>query len=139
MSFTTTEAYKIRKYLGYPQVYRQANPRLESAITQVALDSDAVADVQDILDKISQVETYLLQALNTAGLKKAEEIEWYPDHSGSSVVVSLNQQANKFCNQLSIIFGVPIANRIFGTQGYAGDNWKQFSGNSSFNLPLGWK
>lgn len=141
MSFTNAEKYKIRKYLGYPQVYKQANPRLESALDQVGLDVDAVADVQDILSKITQVETFLIQALSTAGLKKAEEIEWYPDTSGSATVVSLNQQARKFCSQLSSIFGVPIETNIFGTKGYAGDRWKQFSGSSStgFDLPLGFK
>lgn len=145
MAFSNSEAYKIRKYLGYPQVYKQANPRLESALTQVGTDVDAVTDVQNILSSISQVETYLLDALDTAGLKRAEEIEWYPDAGGSSVVVSLNQQANKFCAQLSIIFGVPIQSRIFGVQGYTGDQWKQFNGNSSmgsgntFEFNLGWR
>lgn len=149
MSFTSSEKYKIRKYLGYPQVYKQANPRLESALDQVGLDTDAVADVQDILTKITQVETYLVQALSTAGLKRAEDIEWYPDQGSTAsggVVASLNQQGRKFCSQLSIIFGVPIQNNIFGGQGYTGDNWKQFSGSSnpaggqsSFHLPLGFK
>ena len=135
MAVTSAEAYKIRKYLGYPQVYRQANPRLESAITVVGGDVDAVADVQAILASIVVVETSLVDALDTAGLKRAEDVEWYQDSGGSSVVKSLNGQANKFCNQLSIIFGVPIANKIFGGQGYGGDSWKGFNGNSNF--PLG--
>lgn len=135
MPFTSAETYKIRKYLGYPQVYLYANPRLESAITVVGNNVDAVADVQAILASILVVETNLVDALSTAGLKRAEEIEWYQDSSGSAVVKSLNGQANKFCNQLSIIFGVPIANKIFGGQGYSGDGWKAFNGNSNF--PLG--
>jgi hypothetical protein len=132
MAFTSAETYKIRKYLGYPQVYLQANPRLESAIPLVGTNVDAVADVQAILASMALIETNLVDALSTAGLKRAEEIEWYQDSSGSSVVKSLNGQANKFCNQLSIIFGVPIANRIFGGQGYSGDAWKSFNGNSGF-------
>jgi len=143
VSFTSAESYKIRKYLGYPQVYRQSNPRLESAIEVVGNDVDAVADVRDILSKIAVVESFLTSALDTAGLKSADnqEVEWYPDKSGSSPVVSLNQQANKFCNQLSIIFGVPIICRIFGTEGYIGDQWKQFGSmtGAGFNFNLGFR
>lgn len=149
MPFTNSEAYQIRKYLGYPQVYRQANPRLESAIEQVGLDPDAVADVQALLAKIAALQTVIDQEDTfVAGLKSVDnqEVEWYQDKNGSSngPLMAHWQQGNSLCNQLSIIFGVPIENRIFGTRGYTGDNWKQFSGSScpdggrsSFNFSLG--
>jgi len=145
MALTNAEKYRVRKYLGYPQVAKQANPRLESAFDVVGADADAVADIQDILLKITAVESQLSDALDTAGLKRAEEIEWYQDKSGSAVVKSLNGQGNKFCSQLSIIFGVPIQSKIFGPNGYTGDNWKQFgnggtgASESSFDFNLGFK
>lgn len=133
MAFTDLEAYQIRKFLGYPQVSRQANPRLESAITVVGNDPNGVADVQAILSLLAQVEDFINNKdIKLAGLKSVDnqEVEWYEDHTGGGnlALKAHWKQGNYLCNQLSIIFGVPIQSRIFGTQGYTGDQWKQFGG-----------
>ena len=138
MAFTDAQKENIRFYLGYPQVYLYANPRLESAINVVGNSATLVDKVQGILDKLDATQDNLSQAQQTAGLKRAEDIEWY-GNTNQNVVGILNAEGKKFCTQLSIIFGVPIANNVFaqGGPGYSGDTWRSANGMSNgfgFNI-----
>lgn len=146
MSFTSAQAAQIREYLGYPQVYRDANPRLESAITQVGGDADASALVIDKLTKVATIEAQILNiATLSAGVKKADEVELYDDASGNKVLKGLCRQGNMYCAQIAGTFGVPLLKAFFSTTGYTGDDWKQFgnggtsASRSSFDFNLGWK
>lgn len=124
MAFTTAEAVQIRKYLGVPSINRYRDPRLEGAIEVVGADTDAATEVRAILAAITNVETTLTSALSTAGLKRAEDIEWYQassGSSGSSVVEAGRSEGRRLCAQLSVLFGVPLVNDAFGTGGYGGD------------------
>lgn len=146
MAFTDDDKYKIRKYLGYPQVYKQANPRLESALEVVGNDPIAVIDVEAILAKLVLLEQFIDQRdIQVAGLKSVDnqEVEWYEKRSAMK---DHWLQGNFYCSQLSKIFGVPNLGRFFSTEGYIGDNWKQFGTQSSsvpgasyasFNFNLG--
>jgi hypothetical protein len=131
MAFSSAEATTIRHYLGYPQVYRQSNPRLESAITLVGGDADAVALVQALLASIDNVWTALEStALVSAGLKSLDkgDVELYDDNAQTTGMRDIGRM---FCSRLSGLFGVPIATDIFSTRGYQGDAWKATNGNSS--------
>jgi len=130
MAFTVEEREKIRKYLGYPNVYIYANPRLENAIDLVGQSATLVADVQDILADLVKIKLkFGNNIINTAGLKRAEDIEWYGD-SSENVETIVSKVGEMLCGQLSVIFGVPINVRIFSGAGYDGDAWKKNNGNS---------
>ena len=135
MAFTDEQKENIRFYLGYPQVYLYANPRLENAIDVVGISATLVAKVQAILDKITATEDNLSNAQDTAGLKRAEDIEWYGD-TNQNVVGILKKEGSKYCGQLSIIFGVPLASNTFSPGGYSGDAWShgQVSNGFGFNI-----
>jgi hypothetical protein len=131
MAFTSAEATKIRHYLGYPQVYRQSNPRLESAITVVGNDDDAVTLAQGLLASIDNVRaTIESTALVSAGLKSLDkaDVELYEDNSQTRGMRSIGKQ---YVSELSGLFGVPVQTDIFSTRGYQGDAWKATNGNSS--------
>lgn len=148
VQFNDSEKFDIRHFLGYPQVYRQANPRLESAIDIVSNDPIAADKVRALLLQLAAIQTTINDKdVKVAGLKSVDdkEVEWYGDASGNVALTGHLKQGNYLCSQLSVIMGVPIENRIFGTQGYTSDNWKQFSGTStpggyrsSFPFKLGW-
>lgn len=124
MAFTTAQATKIRHYLGYPQVYQQANPRLENAILVVGGDVDAVAIVQGLIADIDNVRTQIKGvALVSAGVKALDkgDVELYADNEQTRGMRSIGRS---YVGELSGIFGVPIATDIFGTAGYQGDGWK---------------
>lgn len=137
MAFTNAQKVNIRFYLGYPQVYLQSNPRLESAIIVVGNDSDASTMVTDILASLVATNVNLTDVQDTVGLKRAEDIEW---HAGMERMKSLRSEGRRYCSQLSALFGVPVASDVFGTSGYQGDSWKGSNGLSSgFNFNLGFK
>lgn len=140
MSFTSAQAASIRQYLGYPQVFRYANPRLESAITTVGSDADVSALVIDKLTKIAAIEAQIVNiATISAGVKKADDVELYDDASGNKVLKGLCRQGNMYCAQLAGNIGVPLPKQYFSTTGYTGDNWMDYSGNSGFDFNLGWR
>lgn len=124
MAFTSAEATKVRHYLGYPQVYQYANPRLESAITVVGGDSDAVTLVQGLLASIDGVWTQIQTvALVSAGVKALDkgDVELYDNNMQTKGMRDIGRM---FVARLSDLFGVPVANDIFGLQGYSGDAWR---------------
>ena len=127
MAFTTAQASAIRFALGYPDLHRYRNTRLEAAITVVGEDVDASARVVALLTELGTLNAsaYFSGLLTTAGLKRADEVEWYPGTAGgaSAPTAGVERRGRQVCNQLSIIFGVPIANDIFSTIGYTSDGW----------------
>lgn len=137
MAFTEAQKVKIRKYLGYPDTYQQNNTRLESAIVVIGDRADTQAEVVAVLASIAAVETSLGTSLQTAGLKRAEDIEWYQSASGSPVIDAKINEGRRFCSQLSMLFGVPLAGDAFGKSGYQGDSWMGVAHQYGGIIPLG--
>src|SRR5262249_50437082 len=124
MAFTSTQLASIRSYLGYPAVFKWANPRLESAMVQVGNDPDASAQVITILGMIDNVGTTTnARALVTGGVKSLEGgkggVELYQDTQQTRGMSDIGRQS---VNRLSGIFGVPIYTDVFGKSGYPGDD-----------------
>lgn len=123
---TDEEKADIRFYLGYPDVYQQLNPRLESALDVVGNKSYQMTKVRSILLKLKEVEEKMSEydsILETAGIKRVEEIEFFNDKEAKNKESTLKSEGRRLVNQLSIIFGVPAVNDVFGTSGYQGDSW----------------
>ena len=123
MAFTGAQKTLIRHYLGYPQVYRASNPRLESAITVVEADADASALAVSILADITSAHSNYLQAISVAGIRTLDK-----DDVGffdKNLAIAGKAAIGRACvSRLSILFGVPIVNDIFSPLGYQGDGWK---------------
>lgn len=122
MAFTDTQKAKVRHGLGYPQVYRQANPRLEGALEVVGADPEASAIVVDILTKIDAATSSFAQSAQSAGLRTLDkdDVGFYDNNS---VMTGNADLGRVWTARLSIVMGVPIANDIFGRRGYSGDVW----------------
>lgn len=122
MAFTLTQKAKIRHGLGYPQVYREANPRLEGALDVVGADAEASAIVVDLLAKIDAAIVDFANSAKSAGIRTLDkdDVGFFDKNS----VMSGNADLGRvWTARLSIIMGVPIANDIFGRRGYGGDAW----------------
>jgi len=133
MAFTTPEKARIRHALGYPQVYRFEDPRLEGALDTVGQDVDAVAIVQDLLAKIDDVRTKVHNvALGSAGLKALDkgDVELYGKNEQTAGMRAIGRG---YCAELSGLFGIPLGTDIFGEAGYTGDRWAQSNGRSRFS------
>lgn len=120
MSFSDAQKTQIRRYLGYPDVYRQANTRLESAIDVVGGRPDTQAIIETDLAALVAIEAKLSgSVLASAGVKKVDEIEFYQNGASTNV----RKEGRRICGRMSITFGVPLAGDCFGTGGYGGDSW----------------
>lgn len=137
MAFTEAQKHSIRFALGYPDVFLDANSRLESAMEVVGSRPTQQAAVEAILANLDAVSTSLVESVDFAGLKRAEDIEWFQSGSGSSVITQKRSEGRRYCGQLSIIFGVPIAADIFSAGGYQGDGWKGVSHQYGGTIKLG--
>lgn len=123
MAFTTAEAQAIRQYLGVPTLNRYRDPRLENAITIAGSDVDAAAAVRVILAKLVTVETDYDAAFADAGLKRADEVEFYAG-KGNAATPLVDAQARRGrvqCSRLSQLLGMPILGDYFGRDGFGGD------------------
>lgn len=128
MAFTSSQTSAVRSYLGYPSVFRWANPRLESALSVVGLDADVSAQVVSLLAKIDNVFTSIDGiALVSAGVKTLDkgDVELYQDNQQTAGMRSIGRT---YVNRLSGIFGVPIYTDVFGVGGYKGDGWSEGTG-----------
>lgn len=118
-NFTNVQKIKIRWYLGYGVTYQQFNPYLEGAIQLAEQDADLVDLVVAQLAIIDSVNSVVAESLEDAGLKRVEDIEFYPD---GQALFYQNKEGKKHVARLSILLGVMPNSDYFGTQGYQGVN-----------------
>lgn len=130
MAFTGAQKAKIRFYLGYPQVYLFANPRLEGALDVIGANVDQSALVVGILAQLDAQNGQFVGSAASAGIRTLDKDD-VGFFDGNSVILGNAVMGRTLCNQLSITCGVPIANDIYGTHGYSGDGWRRTNGLSS--------
>lgn len=146
MAFTEAQKVKIRHYLGFPDVYRYANPRLESAMDVIGERPDTKAMIEEIMAEVAAGLLALSptndSGLHTqAGLKKVDEIEFFGDAKSGTVSAasdSMKTLVRENIGRLSIAFGVPVVHDIVGGGGYKLDSWgsEGFQGGGNI-IPLG--
>lgn len=123
MAFTDGQRVQIRLVLGYPDVFRYYNPRLESCFDVIGGRPDTQAAVEDLLTKIAALDTKLGAIINLAGLKRAEDVEWFQAMNAkmSAPMTAVATLGRIYISRLSSLMGVPIWGDFFGEGGYAGD------------------
>ncbi|MHC4648750.1 MAG: hypothetical protein ACYTBJ_25110 [Planctomycetota bacterium] len=126
MAFTEAQKVDIRHYLGFPDVFRQENTRLESAITVVGGRPDTQALVEEILAELALIDTKLGSSgiLTQAGVKKVDEIEFFGNQYGGGALSDVRRAGRQQCARLSIVMGVPLVGDVYGERGYEGDRWQ---------------
>jgi hypothetical protein len=134
MAFTDAQKAKIRRYLGYPDVFRYANSRLESAIDVIGARAEVQALVEADLTALEAIDAKLLTvASSQGGLKRIDDIEFYEGQAVSQI----RSDGRRLAGRLSITFGVPLAGDVFGTAGYTGDEWSRGQTQNGGMFPLG--
>lgn len=128
MAFTNMEKIKIRLYLGYNDLYAQFNSYLESAIAQVDQDADRVTLIRDMLAKIEETDLIVQDSIENAGLKRLEDIEFYPD---GQQLAYMNKQGMILTKRLAIIIGVAKFSEYFDSKDFPGAG-KAYSGVSGY-------
>jgi hypothetical protein len=125
MALTSSERTKIRLYLGYANLHRYLNTRLEGAFD--AIDADAETEIRAIMAELVTVEAAIAAAGAVAAgsdaLKKVDEVEFYGPKESQITIVDAPARGRMLLNKLSIMFGVPFKSKYFGGGGYSGDRF----------------
>ena len=143
MAFTTTQVFTIRTVLGYPSVNLFRDPKLEGRIATASADPDASAKVIELLALIASYDTALgpsASAMQTAGLKRAEDVEWFPPGSSTSIsspILNLKAGGRNAVARISSILGVEIWSDYYGTRGHQGDGYTSTANQMGGAINLG--
>lgn len=133
MSLTLSQRSSIRLYLGYPDVYRYKDTRLESVFESISDEAEAL--IVSALASITTVEAQIAAVQAAAGLKRVDDI-WFQD--GQSMLNGLRRQGRQYVSRISITLGVTVYSDVFGVAGYLGDAYsgapQSGRGGGFFNL-----
>ena len=131
---TDVEKAQLRSFLGYPNMFRYKNPRLESAMD--GLDDAVLTLVRGAMAKVLSIDDLLnTDGLDAAGVKKVDnEVEFFGRsgaYGGESRVDGIRKMGRMHIARISKILGTPINNGsdYFDPNGYAGDHWSSQMGN----------
>ena len=119
MAFTDDQKTQIRRYLGFPDVFRASNTRLESAMDVIGGRSEVQSMIESDLAAITAIEAKLTDSLSSAGIKKVDEIEFFEAGQRKAI----REEGRRLCGRLSITMGVPLVADAFGERGYMGDGF----------------
>lgn len=139
MALTATQQAQIRQYLGYPDLFRYKNVRLEGAITG-NLSAEAEALITGHLATLATIDTALTSGvgLTSAGVKKVDEIEFF---GAMTTITALRALGRTVASRISTALGVPFFADYFGAAGYPGDAYSDILGSkgsgSGGAIPLG--
>lgn len=111
MALDNSQKAKIRRYLGYPDVSQLRYDMLEDAMSGVSAEGEV--EVELILASLAALDTARTNAIAYAGIKRAEDVEWYEGGQLSS----LQPERNRLIAELARILGVepiPLTGAGFG-------------------------
>lgn len=133
MAFNDTQKSDIRFFLGYPDVYRQVDSRLENAMDVVGSRPEPQLRVELLLAKLNAfygdgiTPSPIDGQINFAGIAKVESrddiVEYGNENGVSQIGTDQSSYARRLVSALSSFMGVPIGSNIFGSCGYTGDHW----------------
>lgn len=108
MSFTEAQRVSIRTYLGYPSV--SVDSSLDGAIDAAGQSPAIQSQVEAILAQLALVDAKQTGVLGQAGIKRADEIEFF---EGSSLR-DVGALGRTLVRRLAALLGVGVAVDIYG-------------------------
>lgn len=122
MALTDAQKAQIRTFLGYPNLYRYKNTRLEGAFS--ALDAAAESILIAEIAAVQTEDARLTEFMDRAGVKKVDEIEFFASSKDASDSIDrCRMKGRVHINRISVLLGVPINTDYFSTKGYPGDSF----------------
>lgn len=113
MAFTTGEKIKILKFLGWP-----ANTINPDTLSYSKIVSDrlllvlpeAEEEVKAYLDRLDAIELSLVAAVDSTGVKKIDDIEFFGSQDGGTKLSALRSERNRIIKELAIMLDISCHN-----------------------------
>jgi hypothetical protein len=135
-TLTLTQQASVRMYLGYPDIYRFKDVRLEGIITG-AFSDECLAEIVVFLGYLAGIDAKISTGYvaSIAGLKKADDVEFYQGQA----LRDTRSIGRMWVGRLSSAVGIPTLSDCYGTEGYPGDTFSPggFGGGGRNTIPLG--
>ena len=109
MALEESQKYTILRLLCYPMGTLDETSLDYSKIVGdrlAKLTEAGQVEVEKILSWIDQTEDQLDKAINSGGIKRVDDIEFFGDGEGSKID-SLNRERSRYLRDLSSMLGIP--------------------------------
>ena len=114
MALTDAQKASVRRWLGYPDVNRQAHSGLEGALT--ALSSEGEAVVVAVLDHLATIDETLQSSWGRQKVLRAEDVTL----AGGDEIVALRREGRRLVGQVAAALDVQPLRDVFGGAGASG-------------------
>lgn len=109
MAFTTVEKIKILKFLGYP-----ANTINPDSLSYSKIISDrlllvlpeAEQEVRTYLDRLDSIDDSLVAAVDSTGVKRIDDIEFFGSQDGGTKLSALRSERNRIIKELAVMLDI---------------------------------
>ena len=116
MAFSNAEKIKILKFLGWP-----ANTINSTSLSYSKIISDrllnvmteAEDEVRTLLDRLEAIETSLIDAVDSSGVKKIDEIEFFGAQDGTKLS-ALRSEKKRVIYELATLLDMAFGPRYSG-------------------------
>jgi hypothetical protein len=118
MAFTNAEKTRLRRYLGFSELYRQVETRLESQLDALPTNNpDAETQVRALLAKVDAVDTKIQSAgLENLDAAKVKDVVLL----GAEQLRALRAQGRMLIRQIAITFDLEPRRDYFDEGGAMG-------------------
>lgn len=108
MALTPAEITTIRRLFGYADAARETYFSIDAIAASIGAETET--EVRTVLTRIATIETQMGSLGLRAGLKRAEEVEFYQGADGYG---SLALEGDRQLQQLSALLALPIRQSAF--------------------------
>ena len=114
MAFTTGEKIKILKFLGWPS--NTINP-VSLSYSKIISDRllvvlpEAEEEVKTYLDRLDALDVSLVAAVDSTGVKKIDDIEFFGSQDGGTKLSALRSERNRIIKELAIMLDIAMVNQ----------------------------
>lgn len=129
MALTDQQKAKIRRFLGYPDIFRYKNTRLEGVLQSGTISAEVETLIVADIAKLDALDDALTStggtAIGGAGVKKVDEIEFF---GSGQTITDLRNIGRMLVGRISTALGVPTFADFFSPAGYPGDFYSELGG-----------
>jgi len=115
VAFTAAEAATLRRLLGYADRNRETYWLLESVLTSIEAATET--EVKTLLTRVAAVETQISSGLSRAGLKRAEDVEFYASAEARSDWL---EEGDRLVSQIAALLNIPVKQSAFRPRSASG-------------------
>lgn len=110
MAFTDAQKYKIIRLLGYPLNTLDPDSLSYSKIIAdrlLSVPAAAEEEVTGILTRLEELDTQLVSAVNSTGVKKIDDIEFFSSSEGNKID-ELRKERRKLIKELAMMLDIRL-------------------------------